>query len=371
MKTINVLLRSEFKSNTGYGWAAVGLAKSLGALREVQLKIEDVRDPNLFSPLSKEDLALIAPAFDTTFIDPPIIVNFLSPPEDHSNLPHKALINHTVFETEKFPDFILNAIKSSQQVWLPSKFCIKALLNDGFPEEKIRFLPHPIVSVPDDEISFEYLKGPFRFLSVANFSDPRKNLDGLIRAFYTAFSYKDNVELNLKVYTHTKNDVILMINKIRNQMKIYRLRPIIRIISKYMTSSELNNLYRSNHAFILLSKGEGWGLPYSEAMSFGLPTIGTNWSGNLEFMNEGNSFLINVKEFESVKGFLASLFPESNKPLWAKPDEEHAAYLMKFVFENYFQARKIALKGKNEITRKYSPILVAKQAAAFLKELSI
>lgn len=43
---------------------------------------------------------------------------------------------------------------------------------------------------------------------------------------------------------------------------------------------------------------EGWGLPYMEAMSMGLPAIGTNWGGNLEFMNSNNSYLVNVKRFE-------------------------------------------------------------------------
>jgi glycosyltransferase involved in cell wall biosynthesis len=46
------------------------------------------------------------------------------------------------------------------------------------------------------------------------------------------------------------------------------------------------SLYRSVDAFVLPSRGEGWGRPYMEAMSMGLPVIATNWSGPTEFVNE-------------------------------------------------------------------------------------
>mmetsp|Transcript_7526 Transcript_7526/g.16673 ORF Transcript_7526/g.16673 Transcript_7526/m.16673 type:complete len:81 (+) Transcript_7526:1012-1254(+) len=47
-------------------------------------------------------------------------------------------------------------------------------------------------------------------------------------------------------------------------------------------------------AFVLPSRGEGWGRPHTEAMVMGLPCIATNWSGNTEFMSDANSFPIQV-----------------------------------------------------------------------------
>jgi hypothetical protein len=38
-------------------------------------------------------------------------------------------------------------------------------------------------------------------------------------------------------------------------------------------------LYSTVDAFVLASHGEGWGLPYMEAMAMGLPCIATNWWG--------------------------------------------------------------------------------------------
>jgi glycosyltransferase involved in cell wall biosynthesis len=42
----------------------------------------------------------------------------------------------------------------------------------------------------------------------------------------------------------------------------------------------LPRLYTGADAFVLPSRGEGWGRPHIEAMAMGLPTIATNWSGN-------------------------------------------------------------------------------------------
>jgi glycosyltransferase involved in cell wall biosynthesis len=38
-------------------------------------------------------------------------------------------------------------------------------------------------------------------------------------------------------------------------------------------------LYGGADAFVLPTRGEGWGLPILEAMAAGVPAIATNWSG--------------------------------------------------------------------------------------------
>ncbi len=53
-------------------------------------------------------------------------------------------------------------------------------------------------------------------------------------------------------------------------------------------------IFASADAFVLPSRGEGWGLPLMEAMSMGLPTIATAFGGNLDFMNGTNSYLVKV-----------------------------------------------------------------------------
>ena len=42
--------------------------------------------------------------------------------------------------------------------------------------------------------------------------------------------------------------------------------------------------------------GEGWGLPIIEAMAMGLPTIATNWSGQVDFMRADNAYPLRVEK---------------------------------------------------------------------------
>ncbi len=57
-----------------------------------------------------------------------------------------------------------------------------------------------------------------------------------------------------------------------------------------LPSTDLPELYRSVHCFVLPSRGEGWGRPHVEAMSAGLPVIATLWSGPEQYMTEQNSY---------------------------------------------------------------------------------
>lgn len=59
--------------------------------------------------------------------------------------------------------------------------------------------------------------------------------------------------------------------------------------------ADMPSLYKAADAFVLPTRGEGWGLPFMEAMAMGLPTIATNFSGHLDFMSEENAFLISIE----------------------------------------------------------------------------
>lgn len=43
--------------------------------------------------------------------------------------------------------------------------------------------------------------------------------------------------------------------------------------------NQMAELYEAAHAFVMTSRGEGWGRPHVEAMSMELPLISTFWSG--------------------------------------------------------------------------------------------
>jgi glycosyltransferase involved in cell wall biosynthesis len=365
---IKLLTRAQFRTNFGYSWAALRLAKALKKNHAIDLKLENITCPWQTNSMPKEELTDLETSFENQFDTRHIRLSSFYPPTlDVEKCTGR--ITSTVFEADPFPKSILEALQNCDQVWVPTKFCRNALENSKYPEEKICVLPHIIEDIPQENVSSEFKEGRFKFLSIANFHDSKKNFDGLLRAYFKAFLNDSQVELVIKVNPEARGGVLSLTNKIRAKLGIKTNIPTVKVIGKHMSVSELNHLYKSCHAFVLLTHGEGWGLPYSEAMMHELPTIGTNWGGNLEFMNDGNSFLVDVERFEPAKGHIGSLFSDKDRPVMAVPCEEHAAYLMKQILQNYPAARKRAQKGRQEIQEKYSSEVVGDLAVTYLKEL--
>ena len=63
-----------------------------------------------------------------------------------------------------------------------------------------------------------------------------------------------------------------------------------------MTRAQVKDLLASADAFVLPTRGEGWGLPISEAMSMALPVIVTNCTGQMAYATEENSYLIPIED---------------------------------------------------------------------------
>ena len=79
----------------------------------------------------------------------------------------------------------------------------------------------------------------------------------------------------------------------------------------------------------------------AEAMAIGKPVIGTGYSGNLDFMNERNSYLV---EYELGRvGPDCEIYPPEGS--WAKPSVEHAAQLMRRVVERPEEAAELGAQG--------------------------
>jgi hypothetical protein len=146
---------------------------------------------------------------------------------------------------------------------------------------------------------------PFTFLSVFDWT-LHKGWDVLLRAFIKEFSDADNVQLVLKVwstngysndqileqaaaYCHNQLGFDLPPNESMASIVSTASIPRIRFLFDHLPHGDLLSLYRGADAYVMPSRGEGWGRPYMEAMAIGLPVTGTNWSGNTAFMGPSPS----------------------------------------------------------------------------------
>merc|ERR1740121_3191856 len=110
-------------------------------------------------------------------------------------------------------------------------------------------------------------------------------------------------------------------------------------------------LYQVADAFVLPSHGEGWGLPFMEAMSSGLPTIGTGWGGQMDFMHAGNSVLLDYQLVAAPHGDS----DRRDQPMWADPDHAALAQAMRDAVRRPASLRSLAEIACREVGERYTP----------------
>jgi len=92
----------------------------------------------------------------------------------------------------------------------------------------------------------------------------------------------------------------------------------VTLLPLMMSDSGVNALYSLADVYVSAHHSEGWGLTLSDAMIFQKPVIATGYSGNLDFMNLRNSFLIKYEELPIRPEDYYFLFGAGMK--WAYPD---------------------------------------------------
>jgi glycosyltransferase involved in cell wall biosynthesis len=177
----------------------------------------------------------------------------------------------------------------------------------------------------------------------------------LLRAYLSEFQATEEVVLVLKSYRVDTSEPERQIirNDIQTVKKSLRLNsyPPVVFFPQLMTSDEIKSLHARGDCFVLPHKGEGFGIPLAEAMSYGKPTISTNYGGNLEFMDHENGYLIDY-QMTPVYGMI---FPNYHgKMNWAEPSTGHLKKIMREVFENQKAAVEKGLLGRQTIKENFN-----------------
>jgi glycosyltransferase involved in cell wall biosynthesis len=194
-------------------------------------------------------------------------------------------------------------------------------------------------------------KKPFTFLFAFDFQSlvERKNPMGTIRAFKTAFASREDVKLVIKG-SHSEGHE----GTLRDLAKVAE-GANVQFLAQVLPEVELDALFAEADCYVSLHRGEGFGLTLAESMAMGKPVIATGYSGNLDFMNVNNSYLVKYRliEIEEDHG------PYKKGNLWADPDVEDAARHMRFVFENREEAKDIGARARRDIQENFSPQALA------------
>ncbi|WP_017319090.1 glycosyltransferase [Mastigocladopsis repens] len=268
---------------------------------------------------------------------------------------NKYNIGYWVWELPDFPQEYLPAFNLFHEIWTPSSYSVDAIA-PASPVPVIKLmhsisLPQPIVNkqalgLPEHKFIFLFI---FDFYSVFE----RKNPTAVIKAFQQAFG-KDNEQALLVLKFSNAKDFPEKYQQLKDLVKGFSN---IKLIDKFLLKDELNSLIYHCDCYVSLHRSEGFGLTMAEAMFYGKPVIATAYSGNTDFMNVSHSF--------PVKYSLVSLTEDcahyKKGNFWAEPDIDHAAYLMKYVLNNYEEARQVGAKASEQVRLLLSPELIGQK----------
>ncbi|MHA1820051.1 MAG: glycosyltransferase [Promethearchaeota archaeon] len=286
----------------------------------------------------------------------------------------------SVFEADHIPDNWIEIFNRALVIMTQSKFCKRIFSKNIDDPSKIHVIPYiipdkfkPSGKKMDVLKEFKIKLGdldnkenPFIFGSIFEWI-PRKAPERTIKAFIEEFNRDENVILLLRTYS---TQVPFIYDPTSPDGKIKSRRPLKEIIEDIAEGDprvvlidqvipNLDEFYRGLNAYISCTAGEGWGQTLTEAMVSGVPTIASRHSGNLDFMNDDNSYLVEVHNWSEI--------PDMPGFYWKLPKISSIRKIMREVYEQTLNGSETlktkiqnAIKLKDSLTReKIAPKIYA------------
>ncbi|MSO40716.1 MAG: glycosyltransferase [Solirubrobacterales bacterium] len=327
--------------------------------------------------LEHETLEAVVRAFEREPREPLVAVHAYTPrAERRFTHPGAANVARAMFETDRLPEGWALLLAERDAVWVPSRHTRDVFAAAGVPESKL--------SILGETLDFERFKpgaaepleldapdGHFVFLSNFDFSE-RKGWRQLLQAWARAFDANDPVCLVLKTLSVARWDEDYVRERIRHYVEgklgndADRLAPIV-IRSERMSAADVPRLYAGADAYVSPSRGEAWGRTYMEAMAMGLPTVGSDWSGNLDFMDGEDCWLV-PGELVPVAGDAEVVDELYRGHRWFEADVDSLAEALREIASDPAAARARAAPARERLLATWGEGPIAKRIAELAED---
>jgi glycosyltransferase involved in cell wall biosynthesis len=253
------------------------------------------------------------------------------------------------WELMELPDAWVSSAELLDEIWAASSFVQSAISRKvTIP---VVHMPHGIDVTEIEPCSPEELgvpAGRFTFLCMFDFESvvDRKNPLGAVDAFRRAFPDRSQAALLVKAghaSTHPKEYAELH-QRLRGIPNVY-------LTDRMLSRARVNGLLAACDSVVSLHHSEGFGLILAEAMYLGKPVVATGWSGNMDFMNSGNSCPVGYEIVTLDRTYLHYTAGQQ----WADPDIDHAAHLMRRVYDDAVFRTQIGERARDTIRSQFSP----------------
>jgi len=284
-----------------------------------------------------------------------VAVHHYVPSPKQRNIEGVPNVARTMFESDRLPAMFKPRLIEVDEIWVPAVFNLDTFARGGIPAHRLRVLPETIdweLFTPGAEPWPLEKPRSFAFLTNFDFTD-RKGWDVLLDAWAHAFGPDDDVCLILKCISQHGFSLDSIRRRIDLHLDGRATAPVV-VETDVLPLAAMPRLYAAADAYVMASRGEGWGRPYMEAMAMGLPTIGSRWSGNLEFMHDGNSWLVDGKLVDVADGAQAHT-PLYRGHRWFDPDVEALAAAMREVAAGGEAVRARAAGARAGLYERFGP----------------
>lgn len=257
-------------------------------------------------------------------------------------------IGFWAWEVSLFPTRFLPSFGYLDEVWVGSRHVRDAVAS--IATVPVVVIPQP-VSLAPISLHAKQLGGigdGFRFLFAFDHLSvfERKNPVAAIEAFTRAFAPGAGATLVIKSLNHEYNPDAHARLRVAAGM-----HPDVHLIEDRLSRDERDALMGAADCYVSLHRAEGFGYTLAESMWLGKPVIATGYSGNTDFMTEKNSYLVDYRLVPIGPG--SDPYPPEG--VWAEPDIDHAAALMRDVFEHQEDARRRGERAAQDIRANHGP----------------
>ena len=257
-----------------------------------------------------------------------------------------ANVVYPAWELSKYPAEWAEKLNQFDEIWTASTFTQlsigasvkKSVLRMPLPGEiKLKsFLGRRYFGIPESSFVFLFF---FDFTSYLE----RKNPFAVLQAFDELCKRRPNDDLYLVIKVKGGEDKRDDHGRFCEYVDRYKAR--LMVIDKLLSDNEVKNLLRCCDCFLSLHRSEGFGLGMTAAMYLGKPVVATGYSGNLDYMSEGNSCLVR----HSLCSVPNGAYPFAGGQVWAEPDIGHAVDHMVRLVSNRDWARGIGENASRDI----------------------
>lgn len=246
-------------------------------------------------------------------------------------------VGFPIFELDNFNDIEKHHLKSLDVIVVCSQWAKNVVENVIGNEIPVHVAPLGVdMSIFSNSGHTNHDK--VTFINVGKW-EIRKGHDILVQAFNNAFSEDDNVELLMMCdnpfLPHDENE------KWKNYYKRSKLGNKIRFCGKVKTQEQLAMIYSHVDCGIFPTKAEGWCLPALELMACGKHVIITDYSGQTEFCNSDNSYLVEVESMEDAHDGIWF----SGQGRWCVPSFDSLVNRMREAYQDIIGGKRVNKEG--------------------------